>query len=342
MAELQALRREPMRRSALRCLGLTIAVVSAWSCVEVPTQPASTEVRSRIAGLKAERLRLQQELASTLPEDARLVDAPPGGLLIGLPTPLVEEIVTEALTGPLRNVRLLLKDVATIKVEDVIKRDTFLGDMTLGRYDLTVKVEEVRALVRPLSPSLIFGSNRIAIDLPVRIEGASVQGNLAFEWDGRRLAGIVCGDLSSQHELRARVPPLQVRLRGRFDVEAEGEKVLVRPRIAPIDLAFQVEPPQETWDFIEEVIESRNAICKAALRKAAVEQKVRDLVARGFKVRLTKNWLHPMVLPASFRETFDVQGRSTGLAILPTGVSITRLRIWYGANLSVQRESDGG
>lgn len=341
MAEHHALKREPVKASSLRCLGLVIAVASASSCAEAPSQPTVTEIRNRIAGLKAERLRLQQELGSILPEDAKLIDAPQGGLLIGLPTSLVREIVTEALTGPLRNVRLLLRDVATIGIDDVIKRDTFLGDMTLGRYDLTVKVEEVRASVRPLSPKLIFGSNRIAIDLPVRIEAASVEGSLVFKWDGRKLAGIVCGDLSTEHHLRARVPPLQARLRGRFDVEAAGEKVLVRPRIAPIDLAFQVEPPQETWDFIEALIESRNAICEAALRKADVERKVRDLVKRGFKVRLTNNWLHPMVLPASFRDTFHVQGQSTGLAVLPTGVSITRSRIWYGADLSVNRESGG-
>ncbi|MEO8500271.1 MAG: hypothetical protein ABI565_05100, partial [Vicinamibacteria bacterium] len=281
--------------------------------------------------------KLQNELRLLIPDDARLMDAPNGDVLIGLPTSLVERVVSEAISGPLRNVRLSLKDVVKASFSDEVRTKTFFGMMTLGRYDLTIKVQEVNAVMKPKLPSLVFGANRIGIDLPVRVEAGDVKAKLFFNWDGRNLAGVVCGDLTGEHDLEAAVPPVEVRLRGRFDVEAQGEKLRVRPVIAPIDLAFKVEPQQRTWDYIDGLIESKNAVCQAALRKAAVGQKVKDLVARGFKVRLPNSWLRPMTLPASFRDTVDVQGTSAGLAVVPTGVSVTKTRIWYGANLTLKK-----
>lgn len=300
--------------------------------------PTVKEATARLERLKSERARLLEELRANLSDDARLEEAPSGAVLIGVPASLVETIVSEALTGPLRNVRLSLKDVVKVERSDEVKAKTFLGMMTLGRYALTVNVRQVDAVIRPAKPTLTFGANRIGIDLPVRVEAGTVKANLAFKWDGRRLAGVVCGDLTGDHDLRATVPPVSARLRGRFDVQAKGDRLIVKPVIAPIRLAFQVEPPQQTWDFIDDLIESKNAVCEAALRKAQVGQKVKDLVARGFNVTLPNTWLHTMTLPASFRDTFNVQGTSAGLAITPTGVSITKTRIWYGANLSLKKQ----
>ena len=300
--------------------------------------PTIEETKTRIEGLKAERARLQEELRLSLSDDAKLVDAPQGAILIGVPATLVEAIVSEALTGPLRNVRLTLKDVVKLERTDIIRAKTFLGMMTLGHYALSVNVQEVNAVMKPQTPKLIFGGNRIAIDLPVSVESGAVKAKLLFKWDGRKLAGVVCGDLTSEHDLRATVPKVAARLHGRFDVEARGEKLIVKPVIAPISLAFSVEPQQQTWDFIDNLIESKNAVCEAALRKASVGQKVKDLVAKGFKATIPNNWLHPMTLPASFKDTVDVKGTSTGLAITPTAVAITKTRIWYGANLALRRQ----
>lgn len=290
----------------------------------------------RIAELKIERRRLQDGLRATLTDDAKLIDPPTGGVLIGLPTSLVERVVAEAVAGPLKNVRLVLKKVAKMEKKDVIRAKVLFRIVTLGEYVLTVDVEEVRASMKPKVPKLTFGSNRIAVDLPVSVEAGAVKAKLKFTWDGQNLAGALCGDLSAEHDLRAVVPPIAVRVMGRFDVEAKGEQLLVKPVLAPIELAFKIEPPQKTWDFVEDLIKSRNAVCEAALRKAEVGQKVRELVSRGFTVKLPDDWVRPIVLPASFRDTVDVKGRKAGLTVKPTGVSVTKTRVWYGANLEVK------
>ena len=322
-----------------RAIGSILLLPLAGASLPPSPSPLTVaEARLRIDALKNERFALQEKLRAALSDDAKLVDAPAGDILIGLPTTLVREIVSEALIGPLKNVRLSLKDVVKVQRSDVIKAKTFLGMMTLGRYELTVSVQQVTAIMKPQSPKLTFGANRIVIDLPVSVESGDVKASLNFKWDGRKLAGIVCGDLTSDHDLRARVPPIMARLQGRFDVVARGERLLVNPVLAPIQLAFKVEPQQQTWDFIDDLIESRNSVCEAALRKAAVGQKVKDLVAAGFKAAVPSHWLRPMTLLASFRDTFEVNGQSAGLAITASGVSVTKTRIWYGAKLLVKRE----
>ena len=271
-------------------------------------ESAPVDYAKRIADLKIERERLLNGLRATLTDDAKLVDAPPGGVLIGLPTTLVERVVTEAVAGPLRNVRLVLKDVVKFEKKDIIKARFLFGMRTLGEYVLTVDVQEVTASMKPKVPKLRFGSNRIFVDLPVSVEAGAVKAKLKFTWDGRNLAGAVCGDISAEHDLDAVVPKVAVRVRGRFDLETKGEKLLVKPVLTPVEMAFKVEPQQKTWDFVEQLIKSRNGVCEAALRKAAVSQKVRDLMSREFKVTLPNNWVRPMVLPASFRDTLDMGG----------------------------------
>lgn len=294
--------------------------------------------RQRIEALKAERLKLQDDLRSLLPAEARLNDAPQGDVLIGAPSILVESIVSEALLGPLRNVRLTLRNVAKVELADEVRTKTFVGVITLGTYALTVNVLEANAVMKPKTPKLSFGSNRIAVDLPVSVEAGQVKAKLTFKWDGRNLAGVVCGDLSAEHEMQATIPPVLVHLRGRFDVQAREEQLIVKPRIAPIDIAFKVEPPQRTWDFIDKLIASKNAVCEAALRKAEVSRKVKDLISHGFRIAVPMHWLHETALPASFRDTLEVEGASAGLAITPSGVSITKTRIWYGANVTIRKQ----
>jgi hypothetical protein len=311
--------------------------------IRVADSEATTvdEVRQRIEALKTERGQLQEDLRGALPEDARLVGAPEGDVLVGLPSRLVEGIVSEALSGPLRNVRLLLSDVVKVERSDVIRTRTFLGAMTLGKYDLFVNVQEVDAIMKPGKPKLVFGANRITIELPVRVESGNVKAKIVFKWDGRRLAGVVCGDLNSEHDLRATIPPLELSVRGRFEVMAMGEQFVVRPVLAPLEMSFNVEPPQKTWDFLDDLIESKNVVCEAAIRKAAVGQKVKDLVARGFKFMLPTNWVRSIRLPATFTNSFDVKGTSAGLAVMPKGVSITKTRIWYGADVTLRKERKG-
>lgn len=300
--------------------------------------PGDSASRARIASLKAERTRLQEELRAALSDDARLEGAPAGGVLIGLPSSLVESIVTEAVEGPLRNVRLTLDDVVTLKRSDLIRAKTFLGRMTLGRYTLRVDVKQVRAVMKPGKAALTFGGNRIAIDLPVSIEAGDVKAHLSFKWDGKKLAGVVCGDLGVERDMRVSVPPVRVRVRGRFDVEADGDRLLVKPRLSPIDAVFKVEPPKDAWDFLDTLISSRNAVCEAAIRKADVAAKVRELAGRTFTVRVPTGFVRAMTLPAAFRDAFDVKGRRAGLAVTPVGVTITKTRIWYGANVAVKAQ----
>lgn len=310
------------------------ALVATASFAQTDSPPASDPVTQRIEALKARRTQLQSELRATLTDDSRLVNAPQGGILIGVPTSLVRRIVTETVMGPLSRIKLKFGDIAVQKADTITTKKLGLT-MTLGTYDMGVRVRDVTATLKPKTPQLVFGGNRIGVTIPMSVEGGRVRANLNFKWDGKQLAGAICGDLAGEHDLKASVPTIKFVVKGRFDIAADGDRLVAKPVFAPISLDLHVEPEQKTWDFVEGLIKSRNSICETAIRKARLAERVRDAVGQSYKADIPRGWVKPVSMPAAFEQNVDVAGRSAGLRVEPTGVSITKTRLWYGGDLKV-------
>ena len=323
-------------KSSRLLVGLGVATLLSSACGAPSGDPPAIDYQKRIAELELERAAVREQLQATLTDAAKLVDAPERDILIGLPATLIERVIRQAINGPLKDVKLVLKNAVKVEKRDVVKGDTFFGTMTFGRYALNIDVHELTASMKPAVPRLTFGSDRIGIDMPVSVEQGDAKVTLYFEWDGNKLAGAVCGDMSIERDLHPTVPPFAVRVRGGFDLQTRGEDLIVKPVLMPVEMAFKVEPEKKDWDFVDAVLRSKNSICDAALRKAEVGQKLRDLLAQGFKLNMPDSWVKPFTLPISFRDTVDVQGRRTGLAVIPTDVTVTTTRVWYGANVEVQ------
>jgi hypothetical protein len=305
-----------------------------------PAAPAPAAGRaspqSELQALRAERARLQTELRATLADDARLVAAPGGGVLVGVPTSLVRRLVRETVTGPLSRTRLDFGDIH-LKKRDEIETRKLGMNITLGFYDLQVDVKNVVATLRAGEPKLTFGAGRIAIDAPVRVEGGRARGTVSFKWDGRNVTGLLCGDLSGTHELEATIPSLALNVRGRFDIAAISDRVVARPVFAPIVVNFKVQPPQKTWDFLDTLIQSRNGVCESAIRRARVTERIREAVSQTFRAEVPRGWARPVSMPAGFEQEIYVRGQRAGLRVVPTGVSITKDRVWYGGNVRAGR-----
>jgi hypothetical protein len=105
---------------------------------------------------------------------------------------------------------------------------------------------------------------------------------------------------------------------------------------APIRLEIRVEPEARTWAFVEELIQSRNAVCEGALRRAGLTERLQELAARSFTAELPRRWARPISMPAGFAQDIEIAGRSAGLRIVPTGVAVTKERLWYGGDLKVR------
>ena len=85
-------------------------------------------------------------------------------------------------------------------------RCSFPGQ-TIGQFVLDVNVKEIRALLKPAKPELRFGGDKIGITLPVAVAEGRGTGNVHFQWNGKGIAGAVCGDLDVSPDVSSEVVP---------------------------------------------------------------------------------------------------------------------------------------
>lgn len=294
-----------------------------------PPDPAELEA------LRQERNVLEQRLLALTEADTSLTQAPRASLLIGVPTSVTQKLVEDAVSGLLAEVRLTLRDLKVHKA-DVVKAKTALGTLTLGDYQLDVRVHEVQAVLKPGAPQMRFGGPKLGLVLPVELASGSGRATLRVQWDGRSVAGAVCGDLDLKRVLKGGVAPLRAEIRGEFQLSAEGDTVVATPHFRDIPLKLRIEPAPESWKLLDELIEAQRAVCRAALKKADVGQKLRDLVARGFPVTLPGTLLRPIRLPAGVRQDVDLAGRGrVTLTVKPFGLVAVPERFWYGGDVTV-------
>lgn len=287
--------------------------------------------------LRNERAALQHRLRELLEADPGLARAPAGSVLIGVPTSFVRSLVEQTLTGLLGQVHVRLRNLKVHKADEV-KARTPVGRMTLGDYRLDVTIRELQGLLEPGAPELRFGGDRLGVKLPVKVSAGQWRANLRFRWDGRKLAGAVCGDLDLKREVEGTLQPLQFTLAGELLLAARGEAIVATPRFGDVKLALRVVPSQATWQMLDGLIAEQSAVCRSALEKVDVAAKVKQLVARGFPVTLARTLWRPLRLPAALRQELDVPGPRgrAGLLVAPIGLTVVPERFWYAADVKVQ------
>ena len=175
--------------------------------------------------------RLAEQLERRLRERARLRDSAGEGVLIGVPAGVAERLAGEAVTGLASGIRLELRDLRFRK-EDEVRARLLLGRRTVGRFVLSVHVHEVRAVLRPGKPRLRFANDRVGVTLPVAVEDGAGRARLRFQWDGRGMAGAVCGDVDVTHEITATVPLRTHTLQGALRLSVDGSVLVAQPEFA--------------------------------------------------------------------------------------------------------------
>lgn len=297
---------------------------------EPPPDPATLE------RLEQHKRALQSRLRELTQDDQGLSRAPKASVLIGVPTSFTESLVAQTVSGLSAQIRVTLKNLKVAK-QDELKAKTPLGRMKLGDFKLDVTIHEVHALLKPGKPDLRFGGNRLGVKLPVSLASGAGRATLHFRWDGRKLAGAVCGDLDLTREVEGSVAPVSFRLNGEFLLQAQGDSLVATPRFPDVKLKLQVEPAASTWEMLDELVKQQGAVCRAVLRKVDVAQKLKELVGRGFPVTLSRKLWKPLRLPAGLQQQVDVPGeRSALLSVKPIGLLVVPERVWYGANVEVR------
>jgi len=282
--------------------------------------------------LRQERRILSERLQKRLADKAPLPQAAQADVLVGIPARLAERFVGEVVTSLFSDVKLTLRDLE-VRKEGELRGRIFLGRRRFGSYVLSVSLDEVKAVLRAGRPRLDFAGDRVGVALPVTLAEGSVRGRLQLSWDGRGLAGAVCGDLKLDDEVSGTVASAVYTLKGGFRLAADGAMLVARPEFEDMKIDLRVEPSAATWELMDKAIERRGAVCRAALRAADIPDKVRALIGRGFAVKLPRGFVPVVRLPVELKLPLDLEGSGLRIRVRPGALAVTRSRLWYGAEV---------
>ena len=323
--------------AALLVLGAAVLAYFAATRVALPSPPTAAELE----GLRKERDALRGRFRDLTAQDGSLdfLAAPAGDVVIGLPTQLTESLVSQTVTGVMREVRLTLEHIKA-RHEDEVKADFLFGKRTVGHFILDVDVALIKAVLKPGLPDLRFGGDKIGVKLPVTVARGTGTGTVRFQWDGRGLAGVVCGDVDVTRTLKSNVVPTTVNLGGEFLLAAEGDTLTAKPSFGDLTLNLRLDPTEETWQIVDDTLakvrDDKNGICRSAIKKVDIPQKIRDVIAKGLKVKLPAKLFRPVRILASVQQSVQIQGKTVSLGARPTGLTVTPRTIWYGADFGAE------
>jgi hypothetical protein len=242
------------------------------------------------------------------------------------------------LTGLFRQVTLRLRNLKLSKSDEVQARVLF-SRRTVGQFVLDVTIPELLATLRLQKPQVTFAQDRLGVSFLASLLSGRGVARVQLQWDSRGVANAVCRDIQVSRELHGTVVPADYGVEGGFDVAAQGGTVVLRPRFADVTFNVGVRPSADAWVALDSIVEQQSGLCRAALKKADVKQKLQEMVERGFSVTLPKRVFRELRLPAGVRQTLDVPGLSVTLNIKPVGVVVGPQRIWYGADIEARRQS---
>ncbi len=314
----------------VRCLlALAAALALSGACRRGPTAADADALRAAIGTLEAERDRLRARLDRAAARDPRMTGMPREPVRVGIPTSLVQSLTATLVSGLANRVTLELGGLRVTRAGDVHRV------ITLGRYDLVVNLTRVTARLRAGTPAMTFGRNRVALSLPVHVLSGTASAAIDFRWDGRSLGGAVCGDMEVRETVTGTVAPATYTVRGAIELSGSDEAIIATPRIPRQRIRVNVQPSEATWATVKRLLDSKGGVCGFVLDRVDIPGALRDLLARGFSVRLPTERLRPVAFPVGVAPVIDVDGQRVAMQVTAVPPQITTDMVWLGARVGV-------
>jgi hypothetical protein len=289
----------------------------------------SAELRRQVAALERERDELRQTRASLEVRDLRMAGMPDSRIRVMIPTTLAERLFEKFITGFADQLTLRLKNLKVHKAGTVKKV------VTLGEYDLNVLVNQVTGRIKTGDPTVTFGDNKIGLTLPATVASGTGRATIDFKWDGKNVSGAVCGDMDIRQVVTGNVVPDTYTIAGSFTLLAEDATVFMTPRIPPVVVNLRVKASDGSWAAVKKILDDKEGVCGFVLDRVDILGVVKNLIDKGFNVKLPTERLRPMAMPVTVDPEFSVRGRQMALKISLGGLAITKYAIWVGADVAV-------
>ncbi len=325
-----------MTRARIVLIALAMLVIAAALAIWVTLSRAregrrsTAELHTHIAQLTTERDRVRAQVLAAVSVDPQLTGMSDRQLAIGVPTTLARLLVSTFVTGVADQVTLELGNLR------IRKQGTVRRVVTVGEYDLQVRITRVTAQLAAGAPDLQFGGNQVRLALPVRVASGSGSASVDFQWDGRNIGSAVCGDMQLREVVTGMVVPATYQLSGTLLLSSTDDAIMVTPRLPSLRVKIRVTPTQASWALVQKVLDDKRGMCGFVLDRVNIRESLEGLFARGFDVRLPIERVKPLALPVGIATTMDVRGTPVTMDVTDGGLTITSRMIWLGANATLR------
>lgn len=314
---------------AVSVLALATLALSVAACGRRKEAATPEEMKAEIEALQRERDELRVKIGDFMARDRRLEGMPTSGVRVGVPTSLTRKLVERVVSGFVNRVTLKLSNLKVHKAGKIKKV------VTLGEYDLSVRIDEVTGRLMTGKPDVRFGGNQVSLALPVRVASGSGDATIDFKWDGKNVSGAVCGDMVITEKVSGGVKPEEYEVQGSLLLTATASQILASPRFPVIRINLKVEPSADSWAAVQKILDDKEGLCGFVLDKVDIRGALEGLIGKGFGVRLPTEKIKPMAVPVGIAPTMTVRGEPVTIGVKVGQLAITRDMIWLGADVTL-------
>jgi hypothetical protein len=315
---------------------LALAVALGFACRRgAPPDPG------RLDGLRAEHEHLHRQLDARVAKDSVVQEAlagKAGGLILAVRSAVVQDVLREAVRVYFDRMTLDLGEVEA-KADGRIHRDTFLGRIKLGDWKLEIFILELKAELRAKPPRLrVVGPNAVDLQVPVIAQEAHGRIAMRFSWDSASVANLVCRDFDLVRELEGRTPRQEHTIGGTLRLSAGPDSVRVEPVIVQDEIHLKVDLPESSWAVVSQALESQDSFtrCGMFMDPEKVVERLKDLAAKGIRVKLPRVMFRGFRFPGAFEHTARIEGHPVAVSLHTQSLEMTSRAMWSRATIDIE------
>ena len=322
-----------MSRRALvpGALAVCAAALVAFGCSRSAGKQQQAAWDADIARLTATQDSLRRYASTLIAADPRIQRLPEGDIVLSIPTSFPRSVIVQVFDQVVENVTLKLGGIKARVAKSVKKI------VTIGEFVVDVDIQEVVGKLKPQTPVVDFSGNRIKMTLPVELNEGYGKAKIHFQWDGKNVADLTCGDMNVTETVTANVVPSRYVITGTMALALDSSKVVCTPKIPETKVNIKVAPTKQSWARINQILEDKHGVCGFVLDKVNVPQILENIVSsKGFNVRLPLSKIRPFIIPAGVSDSVQVKDRAIAVHAKTNSITIEPDAILYSADVTLK------
>jgi hypothetical protein len=323
--------------------GVLLAVLLA-GCGRREAGRAAGDLAAARGEIDALRARVDERMSREPHVQEVLTRHAQSDVVVGLRSALIEDIVREVARHYLDRVELDLDLQQEVEERREVEVSTPFGRVTAGEWRLHLVVHRVRGVLRSRAPDVhASGGNRLALKIPVLLEGAQGNATAHFAWNARSVAGVVCRDFEVTRRVTGRVMADEYALSGQFELVAGPQALLVRPVFPRRRYRLRVDLTDDSWGDVKRALDEQDEIlkCGLALKPDEILPKLRARLGEGFDITLPQSLFRAVDLPAGVRQSVAVEDTQVELTARTDGLRVEDQAVWYAVSVRSRRRASG-